>query len=296
MPLSSMTGFGVDRGEVEGLSWAWELKSVNGKALDLRLRLPTGFETLEPTLKIRLSQHCKRGNVQANLSVTSSAEAGSVVINEAVLAQYAAAAERLRKQYGGGALEVGQLLGLRGVIEQSQAQSPVGDLAEKHGAVLLASFETAAAALDQSRRKEGEQLRLVLAQQLDRIEELTIAARDCPARSIESVKERLSELVAKLLESSSKLDPDRLHQEAVIIATRADIQEEIDRLFAHVKSARSLIAQAEPSGRKLDFLAQEFNREANTLCSKAQDIRLTGIGLDLKTTIDQMREQVQNIE
>lgn len=295
MSLSSMTGFGLDRGEADGLSWVWELKSVNGKALDLRLRLPSGFETLEPSLRTRLGQHIKRGNVQANLSVTHQAESSGISINEAVLKELAAAAEKLRAQYGGAPIAVEQLLGLRGVVEQAQAQAP-SDLAEVHAPALFASFEAAAAGLDQSRRKEGERLKAILTQQLQRIEDLVAAARDCPARSLEATKARLTDQVQKLIDTGHKLDPDRLHQEAVILATRADIQEEIDRLTAHVAGARSLIAAGEPTGRKLDFLAQEFNREANTLCSKSQDISLTNIGLDLKTVIDQLREQVQNIE
>ena len=295
MSLSSMTGFGLHRGEAEGLSWVWELKSVNGKALDLRLRLPPGFEALETTLRTRLSQHIKRGNVQANLSVTSQMESAPLTVNEAVLAQLVTVAERIRQKHGGGPVAVEQLLGLRGVVEQAQPQGPA-ELAEKHGAILLASFEAAAAALDEARRNEGQRLKLIIEQQLQKIHDLTIAARDCPARSVEAVKARLAEQVAKLVDSGHKLEPDRLHQEAVMIATRADIQEEIDRLFAHVSEARVLITGREPSGRKLDFLAQEFNREANTLCSKSQDISLTSIGLDLKTVIDQMREQIQNIE
>ena len=295
MTLSSMTGFGQGSGEKSGLHWQWEIKSVNGKALDIRCRLPPGFEALEAVARTTLSQHIKRGNLQVSLTTTGATTLETVIVNEAVLEQVVAIAERLRDRIGGVPLSAEALMGLRGVLEVVQPSQSESDI-EARLADVTASLGKAALALNVSRREEGKRLAAVINAQLEKIENLTIAARDCPARSTEAIRTRLKEQVARLLDTGANFDPDRLHQEAVMIATRADIQEEIDRLFAHIEAARALIASPEPAGRKFDFLAQEFNREANTLCSKALDKTLTAIGLEMKTTIDQMREQVQNIE
>ena len=295
MALSSMTGFAQNSGEKDGLHWQWEIKSVNGKALDIRFRLPSGFEGLETAARASLSQHIKRGNLQVVLTTSGTIAADTVVVNEAVLEQVLGIAERLRDRIGGMPLNAEALMGLRGVLDVVQ---PLQSEAEMESRVkgVRQSLEVAAKALDKARREEGARLANVLSLQLDKIESLTTAARDCPARSVEAIKARLKEQVARLLETGATFDPDRLHQEAIMISTRADIQEELDRLFGHVEAARALMASPEPAGRKFDFLAQEFNREANTLCSKALDKTLTNIGLELKTVIDQMREQVQNIE
>ncbi len=295
MALSSMTGFAQNSGEKDGLHWQWEIKSVNGKALDIRFRLPSSFEGLETAARASLSQHIKRGNLQVVLTTSGTIAADTVVVNEAVLEQVLGIAERLRDRIGGMPLNAEALMGLRGVLDVVQ---PLQSEAEMESRVkgVRQSLEVAAKALDKARREEGARLANVLSFQLDKIESLTTAARDCPARSVEAIKARLKEQVARLLETGATFDPDRLHQEAIMISTRADIQEELDRLFGHVEAARALMASPEPAGRKFDFLAQEFNREANTLCSKALDKTLTNIGLELKTVIDQMREQVQNIE
>jgi uncharacterized protein (TIGR00255 family) len=295
MTLSSMTGFAQGSGEKSGLHWQWEIKSVNGKALDIRCRLPTGFEALEAVARTTLSQHIKRGNLQVSLTTTGATTLETIVVNEAVLEQVVSIAEKLRDRIGGVPLSAEALMGLRGVLEVVQPSQSEADI-EARLADVTASLGKAAVALNASRREEGKRLAVVINAQLEKIESLTIAARDCPARSAEAIRTRLKEQVARLLDTGTNFDPDRLHQEAVMIATRADIQEEIDRLFAHIEAARALIASPEPAGRKFDFLAQEFNREANTLCSKALDKTLTAIGLEMKTTIDQMREQVQNIE
>ncbi len=295
MALSSMTGFAQSTGEKDGLHWQWEIKSVNGKALDIRFRLPLGFDGLEAAARASLAQHVKRGNLQVVLTTSGTIAADTVVVNEAVLEQVLGIAEKLRDRIGGMPLNAEALMGLRGVLDvvqpiqsEAEAESRLGEVRQ--------SLEVAAKALDMARREEGARLANVLSFQLDKIESLTIAARDCPARSVEAIKARLKEQVVRLLETGATLDPDRLHQEAIMISTRADIQEELDRLFGHVDAARALMASPEPAGRKFDFLAQEFNREANTLCSKALDKTLTNIGLELKTIIDQVREQVQNIE
>jgi uncharacterized protein (TIGR00255 family) len=295
MALSSMTGFAQNSGEKDGLHWQWEIKSVNGKALDIRFRLPSGFEGLETAARASLSQHIRRGNLQVVLTTSGTIAADTVVVNEAVLEQVLGIAERLRDRIGGMPLNAEALMGLRGVLDVVQPLQSEAEMESRVNGVRQ-SLEVAAKALDKARREEGARLANVLSFQLDKIESLTTAARDCPARSVEAIKARLKEQVARLLETGATFDPDRLHQEAIMISTRADIQEELDRLFGHVEAARALMASPEPAGRKFDFLAQEFNREANTLCSKALDKTLTNIGLELKTVIDQMREQVQNIE
>ena len=295
MTLSSMTGFAQSSGKKAGLHWQWEIKSVNGKALDIRCRLPSGFEALEAIARTTLSQHIKRGNLQVTLTTSGATTFESVVVNEAVLEQVVSIAEKLRDRIGAMPLSAEALLGLRGVLEVVQPTQNENEI-EARLADVTDSLASAAVALNRSRREEGARLSAVIGAQLEKIEGLTAAARDCPARSIEAIKLRLKEQVARLLDTGASFDADRLHQEAIVVATRADIQEELDRLFAHIEAARALISSPEPAGRKFDFLAQEFNREANTVCSKAMDKTLTAIGLELKTTIDQMREQVQNIE
>ncbi len=295
MTLSSMTGFAQSSGEIDGLHWQWEIKSVNGKALDIRCRLPSGFEVLEAVARTTLAQHIKRGNLQVTLTTSGTAKAEAVVVNEEVLEQVLAIAEKLRDRIGGMPLNAEALMGLRGVLDVVQPIQTEAEM-EMRLADVTRSLAQAAKALNAARNEEGTRLSAVISAQLTKIESLTIAARDCPARSVDAIRMRMKEQVARLLDTGAAFDTDRLHQEAIMIATRADIQEELDRLFGHIEAARALILSPEPAGRKLDFLAQEFNREANTLCSKALDKTLTNIGLELKTTIDQMREQVQNIE
>ncbi len=295
MTLSSMTGFAQSSGEIDGLHWQWEIKSVNGKALDIRCRLPSGFEALEAVARTTLAQHIKRGNLQVTLTTSGTTKTEAVVVNEAVLEQVLAIAEKLRDRIGGMPLNAEALMGLRGVLDVVQPTQTEAEM-QMRLADVTRSLAQAAKALDAARNEEGARLSAVISAQLTKIESLTIAARDCPARSVEAIRMRMKEQVARLLDTGAAFDADRLHQEAIMIATRADIQEELDRLFGHIEAARALILSPEPAGRKLDFLAQEFNREANTLCSKALDKTLTNIGLELKTTIDQMREQVQNIE
>jgi uncharacterized protein (TIGR00255 family) len=295
MPVSSMTGFARASGHFEGLHWQWEVKSVNGKALDLRCRLPAGFEGLEPSIRAATAAALKRGNLQVALSVSGAAQAEAVTLNEAVLEQVLAAAERLRERIGGEPLRADQLLSLRGVLDVTSAEQDEAKLAERDK-VMLASYAEALKGLDLARREEGARLQALLEVHIARIEALSKAARENPSRQPDAIRANLTQQVQRLMETGTSFDPQRLHQEAVLIATRADIQEELDRLSSHVEAARALLNSGDAIGRKFDFLAQEFNREANTLCSKAIDKSLTQIGLDLKTVIDQMREQVQNIE
>ena len=295
MPLSSMTGFARGAGAHHGLHWQWEIKSVNGKALDLRCRLPQGFETLETELRAAAARHLKRGNLQVNLTVSGLAAGETVTVNREALDRVVAAAQDLHVQIGGEPPRADALLALRGVLEITQPETGEAELDARNRA-MAASFEEAIVALDAARRAEGARLQTILANQIGSIENLSRAARDCPARAPEAIRARLAEQIARLMETGASFDRERLHQEAVLIANRADIQEELDRLFSHVAAARALLASPDAVGRKFDFLAQEFNREANTLCSKAIDMTLTQIGLELKSVIDQLREQVQNIE
>jgi uncharacterized protein (TIGR00255 family) len=295
MPLSSMTGYARASGRHEELSWQWEVKSVNGKGLDVRYRPAPGFESLETGVRETAQRHLKRGNLQVALASDRGPSHQRLVVNEDALEQALALAERLWRRLGGDPPRAESLLALRGVLDIAGAEDSEEAIARRDRA-MLKSLDEAFAALAANRRGEGLRLAATIAGQIDRIEALTREARDCPARSVEAIRARLAEQVARLLQANSSFDPDRLHQEAVLLATRADIQEEIDRLLAHIEAARKLLDAGEPVGRQFDFLAQEFNREANTLCSKAPDRALTAIGLELKTVIDQLREQVQNIE
>ena len=295
MPISSMTGFARASGERQGLFWQWEVKSVNGKALDVRVKLPPGFEALDLPVRAALAGGFRRGNLQVSLNVSGAVGRDTLRLNREVLDQLVAAGEALRERIGGEPLRADVLLSIKGVVEVAEAGVDDAEI-ERRNAAMMTSFGEALTALAAARRAEGERLEAVVAAQISRIAALAAAARANPARSPEAIRARLAEQVSRLLETGAPLDRDRLHQEAVIAATRADIQEELDRLQAHVEAAEDLLASGEAVGRKFDFLAQEFNREANTLCSKAADRTLSAIGLDLKTVIDQLREQVQNIE
>ena len=292
--ITSMTGFARASGSHDGQAFAWELKSVNGKALDLRLRLPTGFDHLEIQARQALAQVLKRGNVQVNLSLTETGGATKLTINRDVLQTYVALAKDLQKQVGGPDVSAEALLSMKGVVEMVATTTDETVLAARDKAILK-SLDEAIVALAAARLAEGAKLSAIIAAQLDQIAELHKRATANPSRKADAIKARLREQVASLLEAGM-MDEQRLAQEAAILATKADIQEELDRLGAHISAAKLLLTSKEPVGRKFDFLAQEFNREANTLCSKANDAGLTQIGLDLKTVIDQMREQVQNIE
>lgn len=295
MSLSSMTGYARASAALDGLHWQWDIKSVNGKGLDIRCRLPPGFETLDLPVREIAQKHLKRGNVQIGFTSDRGGAEQKLAVNEAALEQVVTLAEKLRERLGGAPPQIETLLGLRGIVDVA---APVEDETQtaKRDKAILKSAEEAFQALAVMRKAEGAKLAAVLGLQLDRIEKLVGAARDNPARSVEAIRARLAEQVSRLMEANASFDRDRLHQEAVLLATRADIVEEIDRLVAHIEAARALLRSSEPAGRQLDFLAQEFNREANTLCSKASDRSLTATGLELKTVIDQMREQVQNIE
>lgn len=296
MTLQSMTGFARAAAHHEGTSIAWEVKSVNGKSVELRLRLPPGFERLEPALRLSVQKRFSRGSFQATLTV---GRAGGLqqqpIVNEAFLRDVAGLAQRLQEQFGVAAASADGLLSLRGVLDIPE-QADSEELRAALDAALLASFDDALAGLEAARRAEGEALKLVLLVHVGTIEKLTLRAEADPSRDPQAIREKLAEQVRLLMEASAALDESRLHMEAAFLATKADIREELDRLKTHVASARSLLGSGGAVGRKLDFLAQEFNRESNTLCSKSNAAAVTAIGLELKAVVDQFREQVQNLE
>ncbi|MFC5989840.1 YicC/YloC family endoribonuclease [Limoniibacter endophyticus] len=294
-----MTGFARASAAAEGGVLSWELRSVNGRSLDMRVRTPQGYEALDPQARAMIQKRLARGNIQASLSLQSDARTvATPIVNEAFLIDLAGLAQRLEQKYGLAPARADGLLALRGVLEMPDG-SAVSSTAEQEeiSRIAMSTLAEALSQLIEARQREGAALRTVLEAQLARIEDLTLAAENDPSRSLEAVKARLAQQVALLLEESgTRLDSDKLHAEAALLATRADIREELDRLKAHVANARDLLASGGPIGRKLDFLAQEFNREANTLCSKSNAGSITAIGLDLKAVVDQFREQLQNLE
>lgn len=295
MALSSMTGFARADGVAGSYAWAWELKSVNAKGLESRLRLPPGWDAVEVPLRARIAEVLARGTLHANLTVQRSGVAPVVRVNEPVLAAVLATIRDVSGRIEAAPPSVEGILGLKGVIEViDQAESE--DERRAAEASAIAGFSVALASLGEMRRREGGALAAVLRARLDEIAALTARAEAAPGRRPEAIKARLAEQIAVLLDASVRFDSDRLHQEAILIASKADIREELDRLVAHVAQARRLIDAGGPVGRKLDFLSQELNRESNTLCAKSNDIELTNIGLELKTVVEQFREQVQNLE
>ncbi|EFO29626.1 protein YicC [Roseibium sp. TrichSKD4] len=297
MALASMTGFARASGEAGPVHWTWELRSVNGKGLDIRVRIPTGLEGLEPKIKERAGKLLKRGSVNIGLSMKRDQSEATLAINETALDAVLSAVDLLRIRMPDlPPPSLDGILAQKGVFEFQEPEDD-DDFKKELQAALLTTLDSALLDLVDMRHTEGGAITKLLSEQLSRIEDLTAAAEVLPARQPEAIKARLAAQVAELLESSSgQFDEQRLHQEAVLLATRADIREELDRLVAHVKAARDLVSGGGAVGRRLDFLAQEFNREANTLCSKSNDVELTAIGLDLKAVIDQMREQIQNLE
>ncbi|MGE5265889.1 MAG: YicC/YloC family endoribonuclease [Deltaproteobacteria bacterium] len=293
MTLNSMTGFGRADGSVKGVRWYWEAKSVNGRGLDIRVRLPQGHDQLEPKVREAVAKRFVRGSLTLSLNAQRDVAAVDIKVNEAALAQIISAVEQVRRLTGAAAPSAEGLLALRGVLDVSEAD---GALDEEVAAAMLASLEDALQTLAEARAAEGRRLTGVLEALVGEIEKLTRQVQVSPSRQPEAIRVRLREQIARLTDAAPALDPARLHQEAILIATRSDVEEEVQRLTAHVASARALLVDRQPAGRKLDFLAQEFNREANTLTSKAIDMEITRAGLALKTVIDQLREQVQNIE
>jgi uncharacterized protein (TIGR00255 family) len=296
-----MTGFAAATDHLDTASGAWscqwDLRSVNGRGLDLRLRLPDWLEGLEPALRKRLGERVKRGNVTLSLKLARVEGAGAMRLNlpalDAAVAMVMAAEARAEAQgLGLAPMTAADLLALRGVIDTGPEVEDSAPLV----AALTAAAEPLIDSFDASREAEGAALAAILHAQIDSIAALTAAARSATATRRADQAEALRAALARVLEAAPGVEAGRVEQELALIAVKTDVTEELDRLTAHVAAARGLMAGGDQVGRKLDFLIQEFNREANTLCSKAQSADLTRIGLDLKTVIDQMREQVQNLE
>ena len=295
MALSSMTGFARGHGVAGSYAWAWEIKSVNSKGLDVKLRLPPGWDAIDAPVRARAAEGLSRGSVFANLTVTREGAAPVAHVNEPVLNAVLAALKGLSGKVEAAPPSLDGILSLKGVIEVSEAEESEQEKQAAETAI-VAGFAAALKGLAEMRRSEGVALGKILMARLDEIAALAARAEAAPGRKAEAIKARLAAQVAELLDASARLDPDRLHQEAIMLATKIDIREELDRLVAHVAQAKKLIAAGGSVGRKLDFLAQELNRESNTLCAKANDLELTNIGLELKAVVEQFREQVQNLE
>jgi len=291
--IASMTGFARTEGGELGISWVWEIKSVNGKSLDLRLRLVPGFDALEPQLRAMLARRFRRGNFSAVLAVTRSAPA-VVRVNRDALAELVSLMNELASEIDAAPPRLDGLLALRGVVETIEDDKET--VIEQRRSAVLAGWETALDRLGAARSEEGARLALLLQEQLDETAALVGAAQDCAAAQPEVIRERLKATLNSLADFVPALPEERIAQEVALLAARADVREELGRLRAHLEQAQDLLRKGEAVGRRLDFLCQELNREANTLCSKSADIELTRIGLSLKAVIEQFREQVQNIE
>jgi uncharacterized protein (TIGR00255 family) len=291
----SMTGFAESSGSHEGLRWRWEAKSVNGRSLDIRLRVPPGFDSLEPPARMLANERFRRGSLQVSLSVEQQEGARGLRVDPAALASAVKLAREVAAETGLAPARIDGILALKGVIVQDE-QTVLDPLKRAdRDAAILKSLANALDGLVKARASEGAKLATLLTAQINEVERLTNEAASLAAAQPEVLRQKLASQIADMLQGGN-FPEDRLAQEAALLAARADIREELDRLHAHVHDARALIADGHGAGRKLDFLAQEFNREANTLCSKSGDITLTRTGLALKAVIDQLREQAQNVE
>jgi uncharacterized protein (TIGR00255 family) len=295
MTIVSMTGFAEAHGSREGARWRWEAKSVNGRGLDLRLRLPPGFDGIEAVARQLANERFKRGSLQVQLTFEAGESVRALKVDPVALAAAVRIAQEVASETGLAPARVDGLLALKGVIVQDDALPLEAPERGMRDAAIIETLATAFDALVRARATEGQKLHAVLAAQMNDIEKLTKDAANLASMQPQALRDRLAAQVQEML-SGSGISEDRLAQEAALLAVKADIREELDRLHAHVHEARVLMASGEAIGRKLDFLSQEFNREANTLCSKSSDIALTRIGLALKATIDQFREQAQNVE
>ena len=295
--VKSMTAFASAQGAFDAYTWSWELRSVNGRGLDLRLRVPDWIPGLEQSLKERLGRAVARGNVTLNLKITRDDGAGRMGVNAQALEDTLAALEKvesvaLSKGISLAPPTAADVLAMRGVMEASASE----DNTEELGQRLLKDLEPVIEAFLAMRSSEGDKLAVVLLGQIDEIAQLTQSATEIVETRRDEMEASFQQALSRVMDGAGQADTARVAQEIALLAVKADVTEEIDRLRAHVAAAKELVSAGSPMGRKLDFLAQEFNREANTLCSKAQHTDLTQIGLALKSVIDQMREQVQNVE
>jgi len=295
MALSSMTGFARRHGESRGYAWSWEIKSVNAKGLDLRLRLPPGWDAVEPPVRAKAGESLTRGTIYATLSIECHGKSPVVRLNEDVLNAVLGTVKLLSARIDADRPRLDGILAVKGVIEVVDAEQGEEERRTVESDV-VSGFGAALAGLIENRHREGETLGRILSGRLDEIAVLIDRAETAAARRPDAIKQRITDQVAALLEVSDRFDADRLHQEAVLIAAKADVREELDRLAAHVEQAQQTVTKGGAVGRRLDFLSQEFNRETNTLCAKSNDLELTNIGLELKGVVEQFREQVQNLE
>jgi uncharacterized protein (TIGR00255 family) len=294
--VTSMTGFARTADTHEEWSWSWELKSVNAKGLDVRTRLPMGFDGLEVATRGKLSKAFKRGSITAALTLRQSGGATRYQINRLHLDNLVSESKRIAGENPDLApASADGLLGLRGVIEVEDDDAVDQERDGLEG-LLVTSLDEAIMMLSKTRAEEGARLGLVLDEFINHLSSLQDEVAKTAELQPDIIKERLKSQIEDLVSDITALDPTRLEQEAAIIMTKADIREELDRFAAHIASVRELMAEAGPVGRRLDFLCQELNREANTICSKAHDTSVTRLGLDMKATVEQFREQVQNIE
>ena len=296
MPLTSMTGFADARGAHGNLRWRWETKSVNGRGLDLRFRAPLGFEGLESGARTLAGERFKRGSFQVVLTAATDDAGRGFRVDPAALAEAVRLAKRVADETGLKPARVDGLLALKGVVVQEENAALDDEARMARDAAMLESLANAYDLLGRARANEGAKLEAVMLKQTGEIERLTLEARALAAQQPFILRERMMAQLKDLIAPGTNVPEERVAQEIALLASRADLSEELDRLTAHCQEARALIAARDPAGRKLDFLAQEFNREANTLCAKSSDIQLTHVGLALKAVIDQFREQVQNVE
>jgi uncharacterized protein (TIGR00255 family) len=295
--LKSMTGFARSSGSMADFSWLWELKSVNGRGLEIRCRVPNGFDAIETTARKQLKATFHRGNINLHLQLNQNSGQSVNQVNIQFLEELLELASDLVEKGKAEKPRADGLLALKGVIESSD-QTEDEDQHARLEQALLASLNEAIEKLDASRAEEGAQLLKILVGQVDEISDLVQKAETSAARRPERVQERLRKQIEMILSDGVAMDEGRLEQELAVLATKADVAEELDRLRGHIETVEGLLANKQdgPIGRRLDFICQEFNREANTLCSKAGDKELTKVGLDLKVVVDRLREQTQNIE
>lgn len=294
MSPKSMTGYGRAEGEFEDWSWVWEVRSVNGKSLDMRFRLPAGFESLEPKIRKTVSIALKRGNLQITLTMSAGQSASNYAINHALVDVLLAEGDSLSAKHGLASASVDGLYRVSGVLVEDAGPNAHAPQMKTRNEKILYSLAEMIDALILARRQEGTAMGEVLGQCVVSLDNLTAKARTCEGAILANIKTKLGEKVRELL--GEELSPERLAQETALLAVKADVREELDRLEAHITQAKSLLGSNAPIGRKLDFLSQEFIREINTLCSKSIDIEMTQIGLEMKSVVEQFREQAANIE
>ena len=295
MALQSMTGFSVSSGQSDSLSWEWQARSVNGRSLDVRVRVPAGFESVEKVVREEVAKKFNRGNISISLAWNRSSVAPVYSINTLLLEKIFKIQENLKGRVSSEPLSLDLLLSIRGMLEVTESIDDRKTISLREKKLIKCAIE-ALTNLSVVRYEEGKQLKAILENHIKKIAELTDLAYSSAAVQPESQRERLRKLVAGILDSDNSLTEERLLQETALLIIKSDVQEEIDRLRAHINAANVLLAEGGPVGRRLDFLCQELNRETNTVCSKSSDIELTKIGLELKATIEQLREQVQNVE